>query len=77
MTEVKIDGVRNNTINPGDVLSKDYSDVKFNHFKVDEYGYIVKKEKKRKNDKIEEKYKNKYGRNEPYELPNFKGDDKK
>ena len=76
LTEVKIDGVRSKKTNPGDVLSKDYSDVKFNHFKVDKYGYTVKKEKKRKNDKIEEKYKNKYGRNEPYELPNFKGDDK-
>ena len=77
LTEFKIDGVRSKKTNPGDVLSENYSDVKFNHFKVDKYGYTVKKEKKRKNDKIEEKYKNKYGRNEPYELPNFKGDDKK
>ncbi len=65
VTEVKIDGVRNNTINPGDVLSKDYSDVKFNHFKVDEDGYIIKTNGKR------------HGRKKPHELPNFKGDDKK
>lgn len=65
VTEVKIDGVRNNTINTGDVLSKDYSDVKFNHFKVDEDGYIIKTNGKR------------HGRKKPHELPNFKGDDKK
>ena len=35
------------------------------------YGILLQK-----NDKIEEQYKNKYGRKEPYELPNFKGDDK-
>ena len=64
VTEVKIDGVRNNTINPGDILSKDYSEVKFNHFKVDDDGYIIKTNGKR------------HGRKKPHELPNFKGDDK-
>ena len=64
VTEVKIDGVRNNTINHGDILSKDYSEVKFNHFKVDDDGYIIKTNGKR------------HGRKKPHELPNFKGDDK-
>lgn len=64
LTEVKIDGVRNNKINPGDIISEEYSKVKFTNYKVDRDGYTEKVNKKRN------------GKKKLYNLPSFKGEDK-